>query len=36
MINWETDILHLNLFAEALDMLKQRGHVVFAEDGDAQ
>lgn len=36
MINWETDILHLNLFEEALELLKTRGHVVFAEDGDAK
>jgi arginyl-tRNA synthetase len=36
MINRETDILHLDLFAEALDMLKSRGHVVFADEGDAK
>jgi arginyl-tRNA synthetase len=36
MINWETDILHLNLFAEAIEILKQKWHVVFAEDGDAK
>jgi hypothetical protein len=24
MVNWETDILHLNLFEEALDLLKDR------------
>ncbi len=32
MINWETDILHLDLFAEALGILKERGHVVFVDD----
>ncbi len=32
MINWETDILHLDLFAEALGILKARGHVVFVDD----
>lgn len=32
IINWETDILHLDLFAEALGILKDRGHVVFVDD----
>lgn len=36
MINWETDILHLDLFAEAIGILKERGHVVFATEGDAK
>lgn len=36
MINWETDILHLDLFAEALEMLKKDGHVKFMEEGDAK
>lgn len=36
MINWETDILHLDLFAEAIGILKERGHVVFANEGDAK
>lgn len=36
MINWETDILHLNLFAEAIEILKQKWHVVFAEAWDAK
>lgn len=33
MINWETDILHLNLFEEAIQLLKNRGHVKFVDDG---
>lgn len=36
MINWETDILHLDLFAEAIGILKARGHVIFATEGDAK
>jgi hypothetical protein len=32
MINRETDILHLDLFAEAIGILKDRGHVVFADE----
>lgn len=36
MINWETDILHLDLFAEAIETLKKNGHVKFAEEGDAK
>lgn len=32
MINWETDVLHLNLFQEAMEVLKQRGHVKFVDD----
>jgi arginyl-tRNA synthetase len=36
MINRETDILHLDLFQEALGILKQKGHVIYAEDGDAK
>lgn len=36
MINWETDILHLDLFAEAIGILKERGHVVFANEWDAK
>lgn len=36
MINRETDILHLDLFQEALGILKQKGHVVFAQEGDAK
>lgn len=36
MINRETDILHLNLFEEAIETLKKNGHVKFAEEGDAK
>jgi arginyl-tRNA synthetase len=36
MINRETDILHLDLFAEAIGILKDRGHVVFADEWDAK
>jgi len=36
MINRETDILHLNLFDEALGILKDKWHVVYAEEGDAK
>lgn len=36
MINRETDILHLNLFEEAIEMLKKNGHVKFADEGDAK
>lgn len=36
MINWETDILHLNLFEEAMEMLKKDGHVKYMDEGDAK
>ena len=36
MINRETDILHLNLFEEAMEMLKKDGHVKYMEEGDAK
>lgn len=36
MINWETDILHLNLFEEAMEILKKDGHVKYMEEGDAK
>lgn len=36
VIDRETDVLHTNFFAEALDLLKQRGHVKFATEGDAK
>lgn len=32
MINWETDILHLDLFSEAIELLKTRGHVRFVDE----
>lgn len=32
MINRETDVLHLNLFEEALELLKNRGHVKFVDE----
>ena len=32
MINRETDVLHLNLFEEALELLKTRGHVKFVDE----
>ncbi len=36
MINRETDILHLDLFHEALETLKTKWHVTFATEGDAK
>lgn len=36
MINRETDILHLNLFEEAMEKLKKDGHVKYMEEGDAK
>jgi arginyl-tRNA synthetase len=36
VINRETDVLHTNFFAEALELLKTRGHVKYADEGDAK
>ena len=36
MINRETDILHLNLFEEAIEKLKKNGHVKYETEGDAK
>ena len=36
MINRETDILHLNLFEEAIEKLKTNGHVKYETEGDAK
>lgn len=35
MINWETDILHMKFFAEAIDLLKEKWFVKYVEEGDA-
>ena len=36
IINWETDILHMKFFAEAIDLLKDKGYVTYAEEGEAE
>ncbi len=36
VIDRETDVLHTNFFAEALELLKTRGHVKYADEGDAK
>lgn len=36
LVAWETDILHLNFFAEAIEVLKQKWCVKFMDDGDAK
>ena len=35
VINRETDILHLKFFAEAMDLLREKWYVKFAEEGEA-
>lgn len=35
-IVWETDILHLKFFAEAMDLLRQKWVMTFADDGEAK
>ena len=36
LVAWETHILHLKFFAEAMDILKVKWFVKFADDGDAK
>lgn len=36
LVAWETNILHLKFFAEAMDILKEKWFVKFADDGDAK
>lgn len=36
LVAWETHILHLKFFAEAMDILKVKWYVKFADDGDAK
>ena len=36
LIAWETDVLHLKFFAAALEVLKAKGWVKFADEGDAK
>ena len=35
IINWETDILHMKFFAEAIDLLKDKWFVKYTDEGDA-
>ncbi|AHB41786.1 hypothetical protein P148_SR1C00001G1006 [candidate division SR1 bacterium RAAC1_SR1_1] len=35
MINWETDILHMKFFAEAIELLKEKGYVKYVDEGEA-
>lgn len=35
MVIWETDILHLDLFEEAIRILKDKGYVTYATEGEA-
>ncbi|MCX6822512.1 MAG: arginine--tRNA ligase [candidate division SR1 bacterium] len=36
LVAWETHILHLKFFASAMDILKEKGFVKYADDGDAK
>ncbi|MFZ2151324.1 MAG: arginine--tRNA ligase [Candidatus Absconditicoccaceae bacterium] len=36
VVNRETDILHLKFFAEAIDLLREKGYIKFIEEGDAK
>lgn len=36
LINWETDILHLDFFAEAIEKLKKLGVISYATEGEAK
>lgn len=36
LVAWETHVLHLNFFAEAIALLKEKWYVVYAEEGDAK
>lgn len=36
LIAWETDVLHLKFFAAALEVLKAKGWVRFADEGEAK
>jgi arginyl-tRNA synthetase len=36
LVAWETDVLHLHFFAEAIQVLKDKGFVLFADDGEAK
>ncbi|MDD3263114.1 MAG: arginine--tRNA ligase [Candidatus Absconditabacteria bacterium] len=35
IINWETDILHMKFFAEAIELLKEKGYVKYVDEGEA-
>ena len=35
-VAWETDILHIKFFAEAIDLLRDKGVIKFVEEGDAK
>ncbi len=35
IINWETDILHMKFFAEAIELLKEKGYVKYIDEGEA-
>ncbi len=35
MINWETDILHMKFFAEAIELLKEKGYVKYVDEWEA-
>jgi len=35
IINWETDILHMKFFAEAIELLKEKWYVKYIDEGEA-